>query len=102
MLLNRRAEKLKTKSPKPNEAKKINTDSKWPFEKSMFQREDLDQDDDIDSNYLNTFQENYNDILNGANQDKIRSIYRSIYPSDDLNNKSDPNFFKSLEGLFSF
>jgi len=90
---------LKAKNSKSDEVKKSKTDSKWPFEKSMFQRED----DDIDSNYLNTFQENYNDVLNGGNQDKVRSIYRSRYPFDDLNS-NDPSFFKSLEGtnfLFS-
>ena len=64
----------------------------------MFQRED-DDDDELDSNYLNNFQEDYNDILNGANANGIRTIYRPNYPFSDItSNQTDSDFFKSLEG----
>lgn len=61
----------------------------------MFQRID---EDDLDSNYLNNFQEDYNDILNGSNQNGIRTIYRPNYFLEEGFTKSDSEFFKSLEG----
>lgn len=74
-----------------------NLGSKQPIEKSMFQRIDYNEDD-LDSNYLNNFQEDYNDIINGANQNGIRSIYRPSYLFEEGVAKSDTDFFKSLEG----
>ncbi len=68
----------------------------------MFEREDYD-DDELDSNYLNNFQDDYNDILNGANQNGIRTIYRPNYPFSDVqSSQNDSQFFKSLEGLCFF
>jgi hypothetical protein len=68
----------------------------------MFEREDYD-DDELDSNYLNNFQDDYNDILNGANQYGIRTIYRPNYPFSDLqSSQTDSEFFKSLEGFISY
>lgn len=94
-----RAENLSKQNLKKIDQTKLkpnldNLGPKWPLEKSMFQREDYN-DDDLDSNYLNNFQEDYNDVLNG-NQAGIHSIYRSNYFVDDTN-KSDVDFFKSLE-----
>ena len=37
----RRAENLKAKNSKSDEVKKSKTDSKWPFEKSMFKTENI-------------------------------------------------------------